>query len=120
MLNNRPLTYIHDDCEGVSYALTLAELIYGRRVATSPSGRQSEITSTSKTLTKQAKHQYQVLNNFTKQWQRDCLLSLQESRPLKSTSRGSQQLKTGDIVVFRDDGTPRCLWKLVRVIELHT
>jgi len=28
-LNNRPLTYVQDDQEGVSYALTPASLIYG-------------------------------------------------------------------------------------------
>ena len=51
-LNNRPLTYVHDDSEGVSHALTPAYLIYGCRVATSPNGEQYDITSTNKALTK--------------------------------------------------------------------
>ena len=51
-LNNRPLTYVHDDSEGVSHALTPADLIYGRRVATSPNRQQFDISSTNKTLTK--------------------------------------------------------------------
>ena len=67
-LNNKPLTYVQDDEEGVSYALTPASLVYGRRLATTPSGCQFEVSSTNKTLTKQAKHQFRVLNSFTRQW----------------------------------------------------
>ena len=85
-LNNRPLTYVHDDSEGVSYALTPADLIYGHRVATSPNGQQFDITSTNKALTKQAKHQFRMLNNFTRQWQREYLFSIQE-RSIKTSSR---------------------------------
>ena len=44
-LNNRLLTYVYDDTEGLSYALTPADLIYGCRLAITPSGRQFEITS---------------------------------------------------------------------------
>ena len=57
-LNNRPLTYVHDDNKGVSYALTPADLIYGRRAASTPSGRQFDITNTNKTLIRRAKHQF--------------------------------------------------------------
>ena len=51
-LNNRPLTYMYDDLEGVSYALTPAHLLYGRRLVTRPSDQQFEVTSTAKSLTK--------------------------------------------------------------------
>ena len=40
ILNNRPLTYVHDDSEG--------DLIYECRVATSPNGQQFDITSINK------------------------------------------------------------------------
>ena len=116
-LNNRPLTYVHDDSEGISHTLTPADLIYGRRVATTPSGRQFDITSTNKTLTKRAKYQFRMLSNFTKQWQRDYLLSLQERRSVKTRSGVLRQIQIGDIVVLRDDGTARCLWKLAKVTE---
>jgi len=39
-LNNKPLTYVQGDEEGVLYALTPASLVYGQRLATTPSGRQ--------------------------------------------------------------------------------
>ena len=116
-LNNRPLTYVHDDIEGVSCALTPADLIYVHRVATTPSGRQFDVTSTNKTLTKRAKYQFQMLNNFTKQWQRDYLLSLQERRSIKTTSGVLKPIQIGDVVILQQDGTARCLWKLAKVIE---
>ena len=56
-LNNRPLTYVYDDNEGLSYALTPADLVYGHRLAISPSGRQFEVISTAKTFTKTSKYQ---------------------------------------------------------------
>ena len=47
-VNNRPLTYLYDDIEGISQALTPARLIYGRQIINSPSERQFEITNVSK------------------------------------------------------------------------
>jgi len=32
VLDNRPLTYVYDDEEGVSYPLTPAQLVYGRQI----------------------------------------------------------------------------------------
>ena len=65
-LNNRPLTYVYDDTEGLSYALTPANLVYGHRLAIIPSGRQFEVISTAKPLTKRSKYQFRLLNNFIK------------------------------------------------------
>ena len=80
-LNNRPLTYKHNDSEGLSHALTPGSLIYGRRLATTPSSRQFEVISTCKALTKRAKHQQQALNSFIRQWQREYLIQLR--RPIQ-------------------------------------
>ena len=116
-LNNRPLTYIYDDSEGINQPLTPADLIYGRRIATSPSDRQFEITSTARTLTRRAKYQFRVLSNFTKQWQRDYLLSLREKKLSISKGSDGRVVKEGDIVVLKEDGTTRALWKIAKVIE---
>ena len=35
-LNNRPLTYIYDDENGILYALTPADLLYGRCIPMTP------------------------------------------------------------------------------------
>ena len=52
ILNNRPLTYIYDDENGVSYTLTPADLIYGRRISLTPSGWHFDVVSTSQALTR--------------------------------------------------------------------
>ena len=117
-LNNRPLTYVCDDTEGLSYALTPADLIYGHRLAKSPDGRQFEVTSTAKTLTRRCKYQFCLLNKFVKKWRQDYLLNLQEKGVVGSNFQKSQQIKIGDVVILREDGTARSLWKLAKVIEL--
>ena len=117
-LNNRPLTYVCDDTEGLSYALTPADLIYGHRLAKSPDGRQFEVTSTAKTLTRRCKYQFCLLNKFVKKWRQDYLLNLQEKGVVGSKFQKSQQIKIGDVVILREDGTARSLWKLAKVIEL--
>ena len=55
-LNNRPLTYMYDDEEGVSYPLTPADLIYGRRISSTVNDKHFEIVSTNQSLTKRAKY----------------------------------------------------------------
>jgi len=68
-LNNRPITFLYDDDEqGVSRALTPADLIYGHRLAVTPSSRQFEMDSTAQSLTRRARYQYQLLKNFIRQW----------------------------------------------------
>ena len=41
VINCRLLTFVYDDCEGVSYALTPSHLLYGRRMASLVTMRQS-------------------------------------------------------------------------------
>ena len=64
-INNRPLTYMYDDVEGVSQPLTPAHLIYGRQIIKGPSQCQFEIANTNKLLTRRAKNQFKLLNDFT-------------------------------------------------------
>jgi len=47
-LNNRPLTYLYDDEQGVSRALTPADLIYRHRLAITSSSRQFEANNMAK------------------------------------------------------------------------
>ena len=114
-LNNRPLTYLYDDSEGVSFALTPAHLFYGCRLVTRPSDQQFEITSTAKSSTRRAKHQFRTLSNFVRMWHREYLMSLYE-RALNSGG-GHNSIKAGDIVLLREDGTVRALWKLAKIVE---
>ena len=65
-LNNRPLMCVYDDTAGFLHAFTPTDLVYGQRLAIIPSGRQFEVISTAKTLTKRSKYQLSLLNYFIK------------------------------------------------------
>ena len=106
IINCRPLTFVYDDQEGISYALTPAHLIYGRRLASSPSASHFEVVSTNKSLTKRAKNQRHLLTQLTNCWRKDSLLSLREYRAVKGNSQGPS-VRIGDIVIVKDDNTKR-------------
>ena len=65
-LNNRPLTYLYDEEEGVSQPLTQAELIYEWQIITTPNGCLFEVKSTARALTKRAQYQLRILDQFTR------------------------------------------------------
>ena len=115
-LNSRPLTYIYDEQEGVSYPLTPSCLINGRRIPTTPNDVQFEISCTNKSLTKRARYQNRVLKSFTDQWKKEYLLSLRESSRSESNQRES--LSVGDVVILKDANQPRTFWKLAKIETL--
>ena len=117
IINCRPLTFVYDDQEGISYALTPAHLIYGRRLASSPSASHFEVVSSNKSLTKRAKNQRHLLTQLTNCWHKDYLLSLREYRAVKGNSQ-RPSVRIGDIVIVKDDNTKRIFWKMARVVEL--
>ena len=55
VINATPLTYIFDDSEGVSYPLTLRDLINGRNLLQMPNDIHTEVLSTYETLSRRAK-----------------------------------------------------------------
>ena len=65
VINARPITYVYDDKESVSYALTPSQLIYGRRLCSNPNSQHYEIFSTSASLTRRARYHRQILRQFT-------------------------------------------------------
>ena len=121
-VNNRPLTYLHDGMEGISQALTPARMMYGHQIINSPSERHFEITDIGRSLTKRARHQFMVLNEFVKHWRREYLLGLREhtmGSVRRLNQKGERKIKTGDEVVLKEDCTRRSWWKLARVMELE-
>ena len=116
-LNNRPLTYLYDDEEGVSYPLSPSQLIYGRQINTSVNDKQFEIVSTNQALTKKVKYQKRLLGQFVKRWKREYLLSIREGSNV-AHGRGSQPISVGDIVILKEQGTPRLFWKLAKIQNL--
>ena len=122
LINARPLTYVYDDEESISYPLTPSDLIYGRRVTTTPNSQHFEITSTYDSLTKRLKHHRHLLGQFTRQWRNEYLTSLREHAIKNARLRGDNGdtgVKVGDIVILKNDSVRRSFWKLAKVEELH-
>ena len=57
-----------------------------------------------------------MLDQFTRRWKTDYLLSLRENRAVDRTE--SEPIKVDDVVLLKDDNTPRIFWKLAVVQEL--
>jgi hypothetical protein len=118
VINARPITYVYDDEESVSYALTPSHLINGRMITAMPNDHHYEIVSTSTTLSQKAKHQRNILRKFINQWRRDYLLNLRENSAVNSrNSSNSTETAEGDIVLLRSDSTGRNFWQLAVIEE---
>ena len=117
VINSRPLTYVYDDFEGVSFPLTASHLINGRNLLQDPSHRFGEIISTYEALSKRAKYHFRLLWEFSKRWKREYLTGLMEAFKTKQHTK-FPSLTLGDIVVLKDENTKRSFWKLAKVEEL--
>ena len=53
---SHPLTYVYDDTDGISYYLSSAQIIYGRRISAKRNDERFDIVSTYESLTRKAKH----------------------------------------------------------------
>ena len=66
-VNLRPLPYVEDDQDGVSYTLSPSPLINGRGVTNTPNDSHFEVISTNESLTRRARHHRHLLRQFTDQ-----------------------------------------------------
>ena len=115
VLNDRPITYCYDDEGGISYPLTPSELINGRCL-TKLNDRVFEIINTNEALTKKVRYHRNLLRGFTNRWQKEYLQSLQEvSSELGSKS---SNIEVGEVVVIKDENSPRQMWKLGHIAKL--
>ena len=119
LLNARPITYVYDDTEAISFPLTPSHLIYGRRITASPNTQHYEVVSTHKSLTKRLRHHKQLLERFAKQWRDEYLLSLRENSHPKQRNNRKSNIAVGDIVIVKNERSNRNFWKLAKVVELH-
>jgi len=113
VINNRPLTYLQDDRDGVISALCPSDLINGRRITSTPNEAHHEVISTHQTLTRKMKHHRALINQFTQRWRKEYLLSLREKHSIKGGKQtGNQHVKVGDVVILKNDSTKRVFWKM--------
>ena len=120
VVNARPLTYVYDDNEGVSYPLTPSHLVNGRNLNRLPNDAYFEICNTYESLSKRAKYNRRLLNNFTSVWKNEYLLGLLEAYRPKGKSNPSQNpnINVNDIVIIRNEQVKRAFWNIGKVIGL--
>ena len=109
IMNCRPLTYVYDDQEGISFALTPSHWIYRQQITSTPNATHYEVMSTCVSLTSRMKYHQRLLEQFTNRWTREYLLSLQEHRLVKRRKASIPSVKVGDVVLLYDDGTKRAI-----------
>ena len=120
IINARPITYVYDDEESVSYALSPSQLTNGRRICSRPNSRHYEIVSTNSSLNKRARRHKQILCQFTTRWRKEYLRNIRENAQVngKRQKQKTEQLKEGDIVIVKNDKTNRNFWRLGKIEEL--
>ena len=118
LINSQPLTYIYDDEESISHPLTPSHLISGHRISAMPNDEYFKIMSTHNTLTRRQRYHKQLLQQFSKQWKREYLLSLRENSTARSVGGNRTAITVGDIVILKNDSTSRAFWKLGKVEQL--
>ncbi|XP_063364977.1 uncharacterized protein LOC134653531 [Cydia amplana] len=59
----------------------------------------------------------QIRQHFWKRWQSEYVMELQQRSKWKTRARDLQQ---GDLVLIKDENQPPLLWRLGRVVKLHT
>ncbi len=65
---------------------------------------------------KRWRHVQFLANQFWQRWRKEYLSNLQERQ---KWPKKTPQIKVGDIVLLKDETTPRCQWPLTRVTECH-
>jgi len=118
VINARPITYVYDNANSISYPLSPSDLVYGRRVTLTPNGTHHEIISTHQSLTRRARHHKNLLQQVTKQWRKEYLTSLREQSSPRNKGNCAQEISVGDIVLLKNDSMNRIYWKFARVEEL--
>jgi len=119
IINARPLTYVQNDDDGTSYTLSPSHMMYGRRITSSPNPSHFEILSTYQMLTKRRKHHLRLLDNFTRVWRHEYLISLRETHALlKNSGQKSSTVAVGDVVILKDEWTKKMWWKLAIIEEV--
>ena len=120
VINSRPITYVVDDSDGISYPLTRSQLINGRNLSSLPNNAYFEIVNTYEELSKRAKYHRRLLSQFTNRWKKEYLLSLLGKYRPRKDSMFNPDININDICIIKNEQVKRAFWKLCKVEELIT
>ncbi|XP_063976214.1 uncharacterized protein LOC135162054 [Diachasmimorpha longicaudata] len=112
ILNSRPLTPMSSDPNDLS-ALTPAHFLIGDTFTNLP---EPNFIETPSNRLSSWQHIQKLKQDFWNRWHKEYL---NELNVRKKWAKGDHQIKTGSIVVIRDDNLPPLKWKLGRVISVH-
>ena len=99
------------------HPLTPCHLISGHKISTMPNDEHFEIMSTRNALTRRQRHHKHLLQEFSRQWRREYLISLRENSTTRSVNGNLSPITEVD-VILKNDSTSRAFWKLGKVEQL--
>ena len=112
IVNSRPLTSTDSRSPGAPEPLTANHLLTGKsKVLMHPPGvfQRADLY-----LRKRWRRVQHLANEFWQRWRREFLQMLQTRQ---KWSKPRPNLQTEDVVLVKDEGTPRNVWRLARVEE---
>lgn len=122
VLNSHPLTYVYNN--EVEEPLTPSHLMIGRRLLSS--GQKVELdenspAGTANDVNRRAKYLKLLLSHFWNRWQKEYLTELRQFHQYAVNDKSRQKesnVKEGDVVIVKEENTPRSTWRLGHVKEL--
>ncbi|XP_064470123.1 uncharacterized protein LOC135384870 [Ornithodoros turicata] len=118
VVNSRPLTFLHSTPDEPA-ALTPAHLLIGRTLTALPEKPSHEVqSSTAQSSIRRWRHKQKIADMFWRRWKQEYLLELRSAHQTNATEC-FPKLSEGDVVLLHDHKTPRHIWKLARVNEVH-
>lgn len=111
-LNSRPLSPMDDSSESLD-VLTPAHFILGHPVGTTPSSSLEEVPCN---RLSRWQHCRQLLESFWRCWSEDYVRSCQHRTKWQNRS---ESLRSGTMVLLRDENLPPTKWHLGRILRCH-
>ena len=122
VLNSRPLSYLSSDDQ--EEPLTPSHLVTGNRILSLPDpsirdGEDPSYEPTHESLSRRMKALCEIKAKFWNRWKSEYLQELREHhRTWKSSSGVCRPIEVGEAVIIYDEGQPRGLWRLGRVVAV--
>lgn len=113
VLNSRPLCPLSSSPKDYA-ALTPGHFLLGRPLTSLPA---PDLTETNIRNLDRFNRLEQIRQHFWQRWQSEYVMELQQRSKWRTRARDLQQ---GDLVLIKEENQPPMLWRLGRVLKLHT